>query len=1096
MPNPAWFDANFYAAQKVAQMNAIKYQDKTDWDVSSYQDALNSFSPALSGSTVDEKAFTNFQACNQSGYASGITLADINVSPNQYFDVAVYAQNLADYNNQNPDAYDKPAPEGGWTVSNILSEMLSGGYSAWQHYTDSGMALGINPSNLFDTSAYLAARAEAMGNGATAADALKAIQASGMNAIQDFFVNGSSLEIATPPAPATATTPNVPAGWNQWADAAEPAEDDPYANVTQTVTMTAAQTVYPGAGESYTGQNTQFDANLSAQSAKVTLKADDQIDGGDGYNTLAVNDFARNWSGFKGVKVEGQDELADNITNVGRVVLNHTSANTESSYQFDASYISDDTVRFDINNTGNGTIGLTNLSKAVTEVNISGLSAKGADVVGGGTKTGTTLQWEDKALAGDNDVLTLGLNNVGKTGSVANINAEGIEHLTINAKSGSTNVVNLKGFSDLTDIAIKGAGNVTITDVINRGITSYDASEATGTVDMAVGRLANDTVIKGSEGLTTVTLTNASNTLTPESWTSVERITLLGNSMNVDATNIDGLQVLTVNGTSARMSNVTATDFTISQGNASANIQVNGGPNGTLENVTYNAYTSATGKTSTDATGDIIMNVLTTGTGKNQTGADFQANFTANSATGDVVLNVLEGDTTEQNASLSEGTVINATSAQTFTANIDGTLNTGAVFNVVGGEAAAGRTVTINVANIAPADDTTDPVTPAELTLKADGATDLKMSLTGGLKLADGSSMKGAENINIDVTKDESGADVFDASAINFSSAQNVTVDATEMAVTLGNLGSKTSDGPMKIEVTGDEVTIGDMGTGKGWNISANISAGKSVTIGAINAGTLDDDNQEGDVNLVITTGTTDDTTADLASKDTSGSVQDLTITGDTLNIDFSGVAGKIATGQSIMLGAKADIQYIGNAEEEQIVVTNIGTGTSNFETGAGGDKLYIGYTAADAAITKPGMLSMDTNITIDLGAGEDKLFVSGNTVARNQTVTMDVNLGTDTDVDEITVENASMVTGAQLIMNISGFSGDKINGAVAPTDAQAAADILADFGYGTVSTEDITTKDDCFQYDGYTFAVDAATAADAHVLFVIDTLVDSVAGA
>lgn len=1060
MANPAWFDAEFYATQKVAQMNAMKYQDRTDWDVTSYEAALNAFTPALAGAGTAEKAFTNFGACNTSGYVSSIGLEQINVSPNAFFDVDVYLQNLATYNNQNPDAYEKPAPEGGWTAQSILTEMKSGGYSAWQHYTDSGMALGIDPSNLFSTSKYLDARAAEMGNGATAADALKVIQDAGLNAIQDYYEYGQSHGI-TAAAPEVLTTVDVPAGWNHWTNSTggggEEA-DDPYANVTQTVTMTAAQTVYPGDGESYAGQNTLFDAQLPSDSNKVTLKATDQIDGGDGYNTLAINEFGRNWTGFRGVKVEGQDDLADNVVNVGRIQLNHTKANTEISYKFDAKYISDDTVRFDINNTGNGTIGLTNLSKAVTEVNISGLSATGTDVVAG-TGKGTTLQWADKVLDGEADVLQLGLDGVGTQGE-AKINAEGIEHLTVNTATGTTNNVDLAGFKDLTSLTVKGGGNLRISDVVNRGITSYDAEAATGDVNMAVGRLTNETVIKGSEGFTTVNLTNSSNTLTPTAWTSVEAIWLAtGDSMSIDATNIPDLQQLQVWGNTARLTNVNATDFAINQNSkATSTIQVNGGPNGGIDNVTYATAQEITGKVSTDATQNISINLNTWGTGKNEVGADFKGTFTANSAAGDITLTVQEGDNV--NAVMGNGT-INATSAQTFTANIDGDLETGATFNVVGGEAAAGRTVTINAANIVK-----NETNAAELTLKADGATDVKMNLTGSLTLKDGSSLKGAENITIDVSKADDDIDTptFDASMVSFDSAQKVTVDATEMKLTLGNLGSAKADGAIDASLTGKSVTVGDMQVDDGWNIKAVIDSVGDATLGKITAGTIDNANNEGNVNLTVITSKSSDTATD-------GDLRAPTaIIGDALNINFSDVVGTVS---ETALKADASINYIGNSNIDTVTVDHMGAGNSSFELGDGDDILTFNG------------LTSNGNVVIDLGKGKDILTIEANILAKNTMASIDVSCGGEKDVvDEI---NISSQKDAQLLVNISDTGGEVTLGTKATSyTAENAAAILESFGISGADAADIDVNTpNGFIYNDVLYAADADT--DATVLYVFD---------
>lgn len=640
MPNaiPAWFDADWYAQQKVAQMNATGYAPEwlaengagaTAWTVALYQAYLDQYT--LNGAHVS--AWDNFQVVNQGGYDTAeIGLEDINVSPNALFNIPVYLQSLANYNNANPDVYGAPAGGGEWTMQSELEEIFNKYQaSVWEHYnTNWDKLLDINPSNDFDTQAYLQLRAEAMGDGATVEDAVAAIKGAGLNPIQDFYINGASLNITSAPAVEAGTEINpADSSWNQWSEApVEPIGTDPYDQNYVTEAIVQGQT---GPYEGQAGQNTWFEAAWSGTGAAAsTLNAKDVITGGENALNSLVVDLDNNWQGFSGT---GDDPFnpQPNVTNVGRVVLNHNEAHSEASWTFNAKNISADAVRYDLNATGAGVINMQELNGAVERINISDLVRPNVNT---NTST-TTLGWQIGAHTGNNDSLTIGVSNVFAEGGSHKITGlADIENITVDAMGGTNNI----DLSDAThkNFTVEGAGNLSLaTDAT--GTKSYDASAATGNVDFKfTAGLASQTIAGGS-GNDTVTLNGSMSSVKAANWTSIENLTFADGSSTVNAKGLVGLENIWVgtSGTSV-VNNLTADNITIYQGLGDGGITVNGGTLGNLGWVSNSGKSDTTAvkaQVTSNATGDVNIEL---------TGEDVLADgskFDVSKATGTITIN-------------------------------------------------------------------------------------------------------------------------------------------------------------------------------------------------------------------------------------------------------------------------------------------------------------------------------------------------------------------------------------------------------------------------------------------------------------------------
>lgn len=220
---PAWFDSEYYAEQKVLQMNTMKYA--LEWLKDNFNGAkkwtLQSYEKHLSEYLLDGKhitAYDNFLACNTSNYNLTlqypyVDITDINVSCNKYFDIPVYIQNLTNFFNTN-EFYTEDHKIGEWTHDATIQYLYKDLHmSAWEHYKVFGLINQINPSNEFDTSAYLEARAEK--SDCAVDDVIEDLLADDLNPIMDYYDFGMKNDIEISPV-ASPVTPDIPQNWTPW----------------------------------------------------------------------------------------------------------------------------------------------------------------------------------------------------------------------------------------------------------------------------------------------------------------------------------------------------------------------------------------------------------------------------------------------------------------------------------------------------------------------------------------------------------------------------------------------------------------------------------------------------------------------------------------------------------------------------------------------------------------------------------------------------------------------------------------------------------------------------------------------------------------
>ncbi|NCC84652.1 MAG: hypothetical protein EOM03_11070 [Clostridia bacterium] len=262
MAVPAWFNVDVYMANKLTQMQAAN--PAGNWTATSLAQAFTS-----AGFHGTEGAYNHFV---QFG-------AKEDVAPNSFFNAdEYYTAKAIDYYSSEKSASEVNALD----VSTVKQLIKDAGLNAWTHYNNYGSKEGVNPSNSFDESNYLAAKLVALQAadaanwaGKTVDDVSAAFKAAGYSALTHFltFKGKSAAEVAK-----TATFP-VPE--TEQVTAASSTSSG------QTFTLTVGE----DSGAAFTGgaSNDSFNAPIvqgNAESALDTLESFDVLDGGAGTDTL------------------------------------------------------------------------------------------------------------------------------------------------------------------------------------------------------------------------------------------------------------------------------------------------------------------------------------------------------------------------------------------------------------------------------------------------------------------------------------------------------------------------------------------------------------------------------------------------------------------------------------------------------------------------------------------------------------------------------------------------------------------------------------------------------------------------------------------
>lgn len=595
---PSWYNDDTYIKNKVVECNTIKFGDQSDWSA----DTVKAF---LAGAYGEDTyaSWIGYDNFVNSGNAE-------NCSPSPYFVVAEYlAAKAAQLNGI------KYNDKTDWNQQDVLKAFNDAGITAWDHYTTSGQAENINPSNAFDTSAFFAAKCDILNtwqnedgttgfegkNDWTPEDVIATFQGLGINPImnQPDNPNASSLIIQVPSDEQVQDN-----GFNVWNPTGEidyvdvPVTTDPLANVG-------------------TAANENFIADVTTSSKTTTLLSGTTIDGDGGQDMLTVN-MSANFRGFA-------NENA--LTNVEEVVLNNT---TKSAHSFNAQNTAG--VETWTLNEGTGPINLSNLPTTGVTVNV-------VDLDGGKT---TNIGFGKDVAAGTSDAMTIGLDNVGtpKIGNTpenyAQIKMADVENVTIDATG--DNYVNLANVSDVENLIVTGDGALTIDSkagaAVANTLETLDASGATGNIkaDLANADMiesiatgsGNDTVIvskiqetapvDGGDGNDTLVLSGLAEQNFRLQMNDVETLSIENATGNIilsgsDTSGLETLKVkdLTTTVTMGQYDNAALTIQAVGDNKETGEVEI-----GDIEDITLNVGDN-------DTTKDYFKGTLTLGDATNLT---------------------------------------------------------------------------------------------------------------------------------------------------------------------------------------------------------------------------------------------------------------------------------------------------------------------------------------------------------------------------------------------------------------------------------------------------------------------------------------------
>lgn len=954
MATPSWFESQVYFQNKLEQLGP-------DWDAAKLEAALKD-----AGYSMDaDGLYKHFQDWGNAE----------RISPNNLFNVAEYLQAKAEQ--LNAEGGDKV-----WDPASVLAAIEAAGLTVWDHYTQYGMYEGVNPSNQFDTDAYLAAKlAELQANEPeknwTKDSMLDAFKEAGLNPLEHYSLYGKDEGLTVPPVP---PSQQVSTDFDPYRPSV-PGETFNLTTAVEKITGTANDDVINGVA--------------SGVNAQRTLNPEDSIDGAAGYDTLNV-DMQGNFSGF----------TTGSLKHVEKVVLTNTDS---VAHTFSAKNV-EGVETYSLNAKG-AAVNLSDLNAAGVAVNIHGLQS-------GATSIGFTAD----AVKGEADALTLGLYGVGAAaqGSTAakyvNMNVAGIENLAV--KAVDDNYVNLSQVAAAKSVTVSGTGNLNVEKVAG-SVTSLDASAMTGnltadlsaaTLDTLKGGSGDDTltvaalkagaVLDGGAGNDTLILKGANGALQP-TMSGFENITVDGGTLTLSGKNVTDLTALTVkNGASVTLADMGASDFSATASGATAG-------NVTLADAvafTYNTQAADAAKQTKDTVSTAVTAAKATSATVN-VGAYTDVTGTLNFASAkDVTVNVASGLGSGDTEQTSFGGTINANKAEMLTVNAEG--NLAASMFTVNGAASV---------NIAADKGSTGPVN-----VQAAAATEVSIAAGANMDIR-GSNFAAAQNVTL-----TQNAGLLNGTGVALKAVNQLTVSGAG-GVTLGDLGSSTQTYGLTVDAGGlngaftadavnagtNDVTIraSSLGTTKVGDIIGNnvtIDAlgllGGSKTADALKTGDIDAfTNNSGNLAIHFD-GSSDVTIGDLGS----------TRAFDSITLDAADYLGARVGTATTPGDAEASI---GSLTANTVTIDGSALATNTFTVSAN-SLTFNGGLGADAVDLTA--RSGDTlTAVLNTGAGDDRAIITGAT--STTAITLSGNMGGDEG--DMVVVDATDSTAAATI-NLSGLEG------------------------------------------------------------------------
>ena len=442
----AWFDYDVYMFNKLTQMKATDPSGNWTMDklVQTFADA----------------GFLGAEGAQQHFLQYG---ANEDVAPNRFFNATEYYEaKAAQYYGKSPsDVTDLE-------VANMKVAIHDAGMNAWTHYQMYGTSEGVNPSNAFDTSAYMEAKLAAMqaaepDKGWTMDMLNDAFQAAGLSALEHFALYGGkgAGEVAE-----TYDGVTIPTAY------LVPEDQKVNPVVTgETYTLTTDPNVLTG-----TIGNDLFDAPLG-DGSQETLNSGDMLDGGAGVDTL--NAVLNNGG------VTPPAPILSNIENVIlRSIKDASAVDLSASSGIESVTVHDSNGSVVVN--GLGAVDNLIIKNQTAKVSYDGSTAEALNLtlVAMGAADNSTVVDLGTTTAAKATTLNATLNNA--NAKIDSTNADVFSTVTI-AATGTNTLTLADSALTITDLTITGSGSVDLSGAALTGaLTTIDASANTGGVNLKV----------------------------------------------------------------------------------------------------------------------------------------------------------------------------------------------------------------------------------------------------------------------------------------------------------------------------------------------------------------------------------------------------------------------------------------------------------------------------------------------------------------------------------------------------------------------------------------------------------------------------------
>lgn len=938
----SYFDSAYYLTQKLAQLQKVDPSGE-----------LNGGKPWTTTEEVS-KVLADQGFTPESHFEAYGKFEDL--SPVKEFNAdEYYALKAAQLNAMNDGAGFEPNGNA-WTAAQAKQAINDAGLSAWDHYVQYGSKEGVSPSNSLDEGKYLQAKAEAL-NAAnyegrsdwTPEQVKAAIEQGGMTVLDHYeqYAGKGDLEAAAIPA----------SGPNPYE-----VSDQPTPTPGEELTLTTGKDVLSPTAEDPAFRTTA-DADVINGEVKTpstsTLNDVDQIDGGDGMDTLNVA-MHNNFNGFTDGFMKNVEVV--NLTNDGSKPYSFSTKNMEGVETYNLK----------------GAVNLKDVASTDAAVNLADLAS--------GTMS---VAYTADAVKGTEDALKLGLSNVGTAGEgkaekSVSVTAAGIENLNVTASG--ANVVDLSGVKDATALNVAGDGSLKVT-AVGAGVKDVDASTATGALNLNLSAATNVESVKLGSGDDTVTVKN------------IKVDAALDGGAGNDEVIMDMKGVTDAVVKQPQMTGVETLTFK----DAAVKTTISGATTTGLETVKVQ---NLTGEIVLAEMNNESLNVVFDGVSAGTVTVADDLALTINAA-GDTAATVSTGVTAAKASSVS----LNVDGKMSYT----GTLTAVAATEVkiaVNGEGVMGGKIVADSAT----DVTLDATSSKGVTFGADSSFKAVQNLNLNA-LAD-VSINGVGGESQAVTVDGAGVKgnlTLDVAATN--------VDAAEVTVTGSNLGVNTitvETGYDNIKVTGgiqdDTVTLAEnfaAATGSEKSLTVDlgtVSSGDTLTVGnGSTPGTIDFTGWNLSLNGVdiinaVTSGATLKMDADVlsgqkvtigATADASFTEADFSGTDESDTIDFANITGNV-TKMVIDAGAGDDVITAAGISNQYIIG---GDGADSIYLDGAGSTAHIQYNATD--ITAMSAEGGDHIYGFEVSSGGDVIdFAAGLLRATN---------GSAITVDSINITNGTL---------------------------------------------------------------------------------------